>query len=526
VTRSRGLSLVVLVIGAGLGAAAELASSASTGAKAGDFAVGCVLLGCGALAWDRRSDTRSGPLLTLAGFTWFLGTVSTAAVYLHRGPLVQLVVSYPSGRARGWAARVFVAGVYLAALVQPYTGGNLLTLAVAGGLVAFACHALLARREVVSASAALALAGAFALTALNRLETLNRRDLVLAIYDGVVAAVALGLTFDLLRRRRTDAAVRGLVVDLGSISGTAGLRDRLAAALGDPSLELGYRLEQGGSLVDDAGRPLELPPRGSGRTVASLEHGGTEIGVLVHDAALTSDPELVESVAAAAQIAMVNARLHAASRDQVRELAESRRRIVESSDRERRRLARDLHLGPERRLDDAAAHLEVAAGRNGIESIEPLELELEEAQQELRSFAQGIRPPALAEGGLVAALRQLAEHSPIPPEIRGETTRLPETVEAALFFVCSEGLANAVKHSRATRVTVEVGEVDGNARVAVTDDGIGGARLGGGSGLSGLADRVEALGGTLRLDSPTGGGTQLVVEVPARQPFSGRGSRG
>ena len=345
-TRSRGLSLVVLVIGVGLGAAAELTSSASTGAKAGDFAVGCVLLGCGALAWDRRSDSRSGPLLTLAGLTWFLGTVSSAAVYLHRGPLVQLVVSYPTGRTRGWVARVLVAGVYVAALVQPYTGGNLLTLAVAGGLVVFACEALLTRRAVAPASAALALAGAFALAALNRLETLNRRDLVLAIYDGVVSAVALGLTFDLLRRRRTDAAVRGLVVDLGSISGTAGLRDRLAAALGDPSLILGYRLKGSGSLVDDTGRPLELPPGGSGRTVASLEHGGEVIGVLVHDAALIADRELVGSVAAAAQIAMVNAQLQAEAQEQARELAESRRRIVESSDRERRRLARDLHLGP------------------------------------------------------------------------------------------------------------------------------------------------------------------------------------
>ena len=518
-TRSRALSLVVLVTGVGLGVAAELASSSSTGAKVADFAVGCVLLGCGALAWERRNDSRSGPLMTLTGLAWFLGTVSNAAVYLHRGPLVQLVVSHPTGRLRGRVARAFVVAVYLAAVIEPYTGGNVLTLAVAGGLVVFACHTMFARRAVVPASAALALAAAFALTAANRLESLNRRDLVLAVYDGVVAAVALGLTVDLLRRRRTDAALRGLVVDLGSISGTAGLRDRLAAALGDPSLELGYRL--GNALVDDAGRRVTPPPQGSGRTVTSLEHDGEEIGVLVHDDALASDRELVDSVAAAAQLAMVNAQLQAEARQQAQALAESRRRIVESSDRERRRLARDLHLGPERRLDAAAVHLAVAADANGSDSLEPLALELAQAQQELRSFAQGIRPPVLAEGGLMAALRHLARHSPIPLETRGDAPRLPEAVEAALFFVCSEGVANAVKHSEATRVVVDVGDTNGTARIAVADDGVGGASVERGAGLSGLVDRVEALGGTLRLDSPAGGGTVLVVELPV----SARGSR-
>jgi len=514
VTRSRGLSLVLLVTGIGLGVAAELASSSSTGAKVGDFAVGCVLLGCGALARERRNESRSGPLMTLTGLTWFLGSVSSAAVYLHRGPLVQLVVSHPTGRLRGVAVRALVVASYVAAVIEPYTGGNVLTLAVAGGLIVFACHALLARRALVPAAAALALGGALALSAVNRLESLNRTDFVLAVYDGVVAAVALGLTVDLLRPRRTDAALRGLVVDLGSISGTAGLRDRLAAALGDPSLEVGYRLKAGDALVDDAGRRLTLPPRAAGRTVASLEHDGRQIGVLVHDDALTSDRELVDSAAAAAQLAMVNAQLQAEARDQARALADSRRRIVESSDRERRRLARDLHLGPERRLQDAAAHLAVAAGGGGSDSIEPLELQLEAAQQELRSFAQGVRPSALAEGGLMAALRQLAEHSPIRLETRGDAPRLPEAVEAALFFVCSEGLANAVKHSQATHVTVEVATGSETARVAVVDDGVGGASVERGAGLSGLADRVEALGGALRLDSSVGEGTHLVVEVP------------
>ena len=404
--------------------------------------------------------------MTLAGLTWFLGTVSRAAVYLHRGPLVQLVVSHPTGRTHGRIARAFVVGAYLAALAQPYTGANVLTLTVAGGLVVFACHALLARRALVPASAALALAGAFTLTAVNRLENLNRRDLVLVIYDGVVAAVALGLTIDLLRRHRTGAAVRGLVVDLGSISGTVGLRDRLAAALGDPSLVLGYRLADTGALVDDAGQPLNSRPRAPAGvwrgSSATAERSASSCTTLRSPRTGSSSARLLPRHRSRWRTPASRQR----RASEARELAESRRRIVESSDRERRRLAQDIHAGPERLLDDAAAHLATAAERNGRN---PSDRSSGSSARHRRNCARslgGSRPPALASGGLMPALVQLAEHSPIPVETKGSAERLPEAVEAALFFVCSEGLANAVKHSHATRVTIEVvrGERDGPGR--------------------------------------------------------------
>jgi signal transduction histidine kinase len=133
---------------------------------------------------------------------------------------------------------------------------------------------------------------------------------------------------------------------------------------------------------------------------------------------------------------------------------------------------------------------------------------------ELREFAHGVHPAALADGGLAPALHVLAGRSPIPVDVRGDVPRLSEPVEAALFFVCAEALTNAAKHADASRVSVEL-SVDGDGIVlTIVDDGRGGADPSRGSGLRGLADRVEALGGQLRLESPPRGGTRVVAEVP------------
>jgi signal transduction histidine kinase len=307
------------------------------------------------------------------------------------------------------------------------------------------------------------------------------------------------------------------VVDLGAASDTAGLHAKLARALGDPSLVLGYRLDDTSGFVDDAGRPVVLPAPGSGRTVTRLEERGEQIGVLVHDDALLADPVLIDSVAAAAQLALANARLQAEARARAVELESSRRRIVESTDRQRHRLEADLREGPERLLERTAGWLGEAASEAsdaGVETISALEAEVEEAWRELREFAQGIRPTVLSTGGLVAALASLAQRSPLPVEIHGELSRLPAPSEATLYFVCSESLANTVKHARASRVAIEVWEVRGAAGVVVCDDGLGGASIEAGSGLRGLIDRVEALGGHLEVESPLGGGTSVRAEVP------------
>jgi signal transduction histidine kinase len=235
-------------------------------------------------------------------------------------------------------------------------------------------------------------------------------------------------------------------------------------------------------------------------------------------------------VAAASQLAVANARLQAEARVQADELELSRRRIVESTDRQRRRLEQELRDGPENILERARAALDAsasAASGDDAQALARLASDLGLAGQELREFAQGIRPAALADGGLMPALAALADQSPVPASVVGTVGRLPEPAEAALYFVCSEALANAAKHARATHVWIHVEEEAGRARAVVVDDGVGGAELEAGSGLSGLADRVEALGGTLRLQSPRGAGTRVAAELPTgRAGLSGRASRG
>jgi signal transduction histidine kinase len=504
-------------IGVGFGVAVEwvlFESSLNAALTAADFIVGCLLIGCGVLAWDRRPENRVGALMTLAGFTWFAGNLGSATVYLHRGPLVHLVLSYPTGRLRGRAARIVVALAYVDALVRPLASNDTLTLVLAVA-VAFAA---LRSSEPASRVASLGLSAALALTTVDRLADLGHSAALLWIYDALIASIAVFLTFDLLLGARAEATARGLVVDLGAIGGTTGLRDRLARALGDPSLVVGYRRPGTREFVDDEGSALVLPTPGSGRTATRLERDHEEIGVLVHDEALHADQQLVETVAAAAQLAMANALLQAETREQAVSLETSRRRIVEAIDRERRRLEQELHVGPQRLLADAAATLERVGGPAAT-----IEHELAEARQELRELAQGLRPAALTKGGLLPALTVLAERSPLPVRVRGDVGRQAPAVEAALYFVCSEGLANAVKHADATAVSIAIDESGSRVRATVSDDGVGGAALSRGSGLAGLTDRVEALGGTLHVESPRGHGTRIVAELPFR--VSGRGSR-
>jgi signal transduction histidine kinase len=238
--------------------------------------------------------------------------------------------------------------------------------------------------------------------------------------------------------------------------------------------------------------------------------------VLLHDAAVLDDPGLSDALARAARLAAANARLQADVQVQVDELGESRRRLVHAGDEERRRLERRLHETVERRLAELAGTLEHARAGTTAAGLRDVREQLDRTLDELRDLATGLHPGGIEHGGLSAALVALAERSPLPVDLRVTHVRADEEVERATWFVCSEALANMIKHSRATSVAISVGERAGRLLVEVTDNGVGGADLGGGSGLAGLADRAEALGGTLALDSPLGGGTRVTVELPLR----------
>ncbi|MFI7636748.1 CHASE3 domain-containing protein [Nonomuraea sp. NPDC049400] len=206
---------------------------------------------------------------------------------------------------------------------------------------------------------------------------------------------------------------------------------------------------------------------------------------------------------------------------QQEELAASRSRIVTSADQARRRIERDLHDGIQQRL--VSLVLEVRATQAGLppdrhELAEPLDRLAEglgEAVDELREISRGIHPAILSEAGLGPALKTLARRSAVPVELELDVPgRLPEPVEVAAYYVVSESLTNTAKHAHATTVTVRAYLADGMLRLQVSDDGVGGASTGAGSGLLGLADRVEALSGTIALVSPPGEGTTLSAELP------------
>jgi signal transduction histidine kinase len=193
---------------------------------------------------------------------------------------------------------------------------------------------------------------------------------------------------------------------------------------------------------------------------------------------------------------------------------------VGASDEARRRIERDLHDGTQQRLVTlllqlAAIREAAPTGEALIAELSRVESELASALDELREMSRGIHPPILSQGGLGPALRALARRSAIPVELDLETERrLAEPIEAAAYFVASEALANATKHAQASRIDLSIAPRDGVLLLSIRDDGVGGADSVGGSGLVGLHDRVEALGGTIRIESPPGAGTLLVVALP------------
>jgi signal transduction histidine kinase len=205
------------------------------------------------------------------------------------------------------------------------------------------------------------------------------------------------------------------------------------------------------------------------------------------------------------------------------ELGASRTRIVEASDAERRRLERNLHDGAQQRLVAMSIGLRRARAKlraspdDAEELLELLSDELGEALTELRDLARGIHPVVLTERGLGPALEVLVARATITVELAVDLPeRVPEPVETAAYYAVSEALANVAKHAGACSAAVRVSRAAGAIVVEIADDGLGGARLDGGSGLRGLRDRIEVLGGELLIDSPAGGGTIVRAELPAR----------
>ena len=503
-----------------------------------DLTAGSALIVGGLVGWTVRPQSRSGALMTVAGVAWFLPNLATTGVaaldwplthllYAHRGALVALVLTFPLGRLYGRLDAVVVAVACALALLAALWQSPVAAIAFSLVLVAIATRGYLVaigrERRLRQAAwwATGALAAIFAGVALAHLVTSPAGNAsTLLAYELSLAILAAALLAALIHAPWEARRIGDLVVELGEKSPT--VRDRLAHALGDPTLQVGYWSVPHAAYLDAEGRTLDLAVPARGRAATRVDRDSEPLAVLVHDRAVLDDRGLFEAVAAASTLAAANMRLQAEVRQQVAELESSRRRLLDAADQERRRLEQSLRSGAERRLAALRPVLEQAAamstdGREAAMLVERADDQLERTLAELRRLARGLHPRVLASHGLAKALRGLASESPVAVDLSLPAGRVPKEVESALYFLCAEALANSAKYAKATRISVEV-VLDDEAVVAeIADDGIGGADPARGTGLSGLADRIETLHGRIRVTSPPGTGTLIRAEIPLRE---------
>ncbi len=541
--------------------------------------VGWSFIGTGLFAWWRRPLNRTGMLMTAVGFTWFICslTISDVAGIFIVGValnnlviilLAYLVFAFPSGRLDSTYARLliwlgFLDGVVLQILgllvlkrptpqmncpdcpnnplaltqnVDLFTVLNRIS-AAGGAILLVAMVALLVtRRRTLGSAARRAIA-----------PVMSAGGLTLAMFAAAIGAslfadesaigdiahlgAVLGLVlvpyaflFGLMRARLGGAdAVGELIESLTDTDRREGdIRDALADALGDPSLQFAYWLSEREIYVDDLGEPVSLPSDDGSRAWSPVEHDGELIAAIVFDATVEDHRRLVRSAGAAAALALRNRRLEAELRAKVAELRASRARIVQAADETRRRLERNLHDGAQQQLISIALSLRLAKSKleedpaTAGELIDQAAVELSTATEELRELARGIHPAILSDHGLVAAVEALAARSTVPVELGDlPDRRLPEAVESAIYFVVAEALTNVARYAGdVSGAHVAIAANNGVVRVTISDDGSGGADPSNGTGLRGLTDRVAALDGKLTVLSPPGAGTTIEAEIP------------
>ena len=570
-----------IALGAALGAAAAAtaggvalthgqARASTTTLAVTTIVAGCAFVAGGIVAWLRRPANRTGLLMIAIGFLMFGRslaqanhplpfTFGLAIGLLPAAVLVHLLLAFPEGRLHSRWERLIVAGAYFDAIVvqvgmltvmgfEHVSGcpcpSNLLlvrddmqlhsaVMNAENGLgfgLALCVGALLFRRWQLPSNplrrVVLPLFAAGALTmvlyaassvAANPAPRFSRG---LGVADAIaLAIVPVAFLVGLLNARLARASVSDLIVELGRLPAPGRLRDGLAKALGDHSLELAYWIPESEAYVGIDGRPIDLYAR-AGQAVTVLERGGRRVAALVHDPALAEHQELLDAVSSAAGLALENEQLQAELRAQLEELRDSRARIVEAGDAARRRLERNLHDGAQQRLVALSVALGLAQTKLAADPDAAAALlasareELAAGLDELREIARGLHPAILARG-LEVALDALVERSPVPVDLKVDVgERPPEQVEATAYYVVAEALTNVARYADAGSATVRVRRTADALRVEVADDGTGGAAITPGSGLQGLRDRVEAIGGHLEVRSPSGGGTRVVALLP------------
>jgi signal transduction histidine kinase len=559
-------------------------------AAVGRGAIVAVPIAVGLYAWQRRPRSRFGRLLVAVGAGWaitalagssnsVLYSTGRVAAWIVEIGFVYAILAFPSGRLSGRADRALVVALSALAVVgylptallaeryptpTPWTECRSAcpdnAFKVVGSEPGFVVHGLPAVREALTILVFLGVAAILArrvrtatrltrLTLVPVLTIATARLVVFAVAIVIrrvspdspavdvlawtlallIPVMAIGFLVGLVRWRMfAGAALERLAQGLHAHPDAQRLRSVLAEALGDPSLLLAYwQSRSRGGWVDASGDPVALPAPGPGRSVTGIyDEDGRRLAAIVHDDALHDQPELVEAAATFAIMARENERLGAQVESSLREVQESRARILATADDERRRIERDLHDGAQQRLVGLRIKLELAEElmpwdpTRGRELLHEIGDDTVEALEEVRSLAQGVYPALLARRGLTDALREAALRSPIPTSLEHTSVgRYREAVESAVYFCCLEGLQNAAKHaSGATRVTVSLVD-DGVLRFEVRDDGAGlDPATSAGAGLTNMRDRLAALGGDLTVLSAVGEGTRVMGKVPVPPP--------
>ena len=536
--------------------------------------IGLSFMVAGIAAWQRWPASRLGLLFTIAGYLYLVPyilvnlanpvafTIGILSQPIYAAALIHLGLAWPSGRLRSRFERGVVIADYVQSIAFSVAATMFWNPAFSGCNASCPANVLLAGDgsmpawnaiNTISGYVSLALT-VIALTLIVRhwrsARGWSRRAMVPVVWIGfaigleqtliwgpfdlpvsdlvsfglaqlVLLAGPLLFVISTVRARTARGALGTAIVDLESGAPAGQLRDALARALGDSTLQLAFQQPDGARYVDTAGQAVEVAQPDPGRAVVPISGSREATGaVLVYDEGLELEPQLVRLTAAAASMALDHARLQAEVQAQLEQVRASRSRIVEAGDAERRRLERDLHDGAQQRLVTLSLALAMARDRAAadpeLESlIESASKEAREALTELRELARGIHPAVLTETGLAGAIQALAERSPVPTTIIAVPDgRFPAAIEATAYFVVSESLANVAKHAMAGSAEVTIREHPGRLVVQVSDDGAGGARPEKGSGLRGLADRVASAGGVLRVDSPPGSGTRLEADIP------------
>ncbi len=557
------VGFALLVIAAGLVATWGRYGPSNIPSGVPALLAGWAIAGSGLVAWARVPASRVGPLLAAAGLATFLtdfssclsivpisprclqtGALSPLARQLQfvwTGFFAHALIAYPSGRAVTRLDRGAIFVAYVTAVLPflwqadavPLLLPVLLAVITAAGWAAVDRRAQAARRPTVLATCGMALAMAaiyLVALALPRAGSGGLSEALsgslgvadpMSVLELLAAIAALWSSAGLLATSRDRSMMADLVIDLGDAN-HGGVSDALARALGDSTLQVGFQSDAAGGFVDDAGRPLEVPPMGSTtRTVVTLQRDGRPVAVLIHDPVVASDPALRNALAAATRLTEANAALQGEARDQLDEVLSSRRRLLDAGVAERRELEQRLHDGPERHLDLLTT--ELIGARTTVDSpgvitsrLDRAIEQLAETRIEVRELARGLHPRVLEERGLRGALTELADRAPVPVELAMDMDGDPDTgIGATIYFLTSEALANVAKYASVSSVRVTLERSGDGIRLVITDDGPGGADPTAGSGLRGLADRVEALGGSFEIDSRPGQGTRLAATIPS-----------